>query len=155
MYEAHFGPNMTPMVDVVMVILVFFMASSAILGPEWFVRAALPVAAPARADPAAPDRSVRVRIAVLRGEGGAVLLAASYWSRPPNLPDLPEPPAPGGPEALGAFLAALAARADLSELAAVIEPGPGVPYEAVVAAHDAAARAGVRKTGLLAPAQGG
>jgi biopolymer transport protein ExbD len=40
--EAHAGPNMTPMVDVVMVILIFFMASTAILGPEWFIKTALP-----------------------------------------------------------------------------------------------------------------
>ncbi|MDX2148115.1 MAG: biopolymer transporter ExbD [Planctomycetota bacterium] len=40
-YELHHGPNMTPMVDVVMVILVFFMASAAILGPEWFLNAGL------------------------------------------------------------------------------------------------------------------
>ena len=33
----HFGPNMTPMVDVVMVILIFFMASAAFMGDEWFL----------------------------------------------------------------------------------------------------------------------
>lgn len=33
----HFGPNMTPMVDIVMVILIFFMAGSAFIGPEWFL----------------------------------------------------------------------------------------------------------------------
>ncbi len=38
-WQAHFGPNMTPMVDVVMVILVFFMASTALVGPEWILRA--------------------------------------------------------------------------------------------------------------------
>jgi biopolymer transport protein ExbD len=38
----HFGPNMTPMVDVVMVILVFFMASAAYLGPEWFLSGLVP-----------------------------------------------------------------------------------------------------------------
>jgi biopolymer transport protein ExbD len=41
-WSLHFGPNMTPMVDVVMVILVFFMASAAFLGNEWFLRAAIP-----------------------------------------------------------------------------------------------------------------
>jgi len=33
---------MTPMVDVVMVILIFFMASAAFLGAEWFLKAAIP-----------------------------------------------------------------------------------------------------------------
>ena len=39
---ARFGPNMTPMVDVTLVILIFFMASATIAGPEWFLRAQLP-----------------------------------------------------------------------------------------------------------------
>lgn len=37
----HFGPNMTPMVDIVMVILIFFMAGSAFMGPEWFLNVAV------------------------------------------------------------------------------------------------------------------
>ncbi|MBL4590711.1 MAG: biopolymer transporter ExbD [Phycisphaerales bacterium] len=37
-----FGPTMTPMVDVVLVILIFFMASTTIAGSEWFLRASLP-----------------------------------------------------------------------------------------------------------------
>ena len=41
-YSMHFGPNMTPMVDIVMVILIFFMASAAFMGDEWFLRAAIP-----------------------------------------------------------------------------------------------------------------
>ena len=40
-WRLHFGPNMTPMVDVVMVILVFFMASTAFIGPEWLLRIGL------------------------------------------------------------------------------------------------------------------
>lgn len=40
-WDLHFGPNMTPMVDVVMVILVFFMASTAFIGPEWLLRIGL------------------------------------------------------------------------------------------------------------------
>lgn len=38
----RFGPNMTPMVDVVLVILIFFMAATTIVGQEWFLRADLP-----------------------------------------------------------------------------------------------------------------
>jgi len=42
-WSMNFGPSMTPMVDVVLVILIFFMASASFVGPEWFLRAALPV----------------------------------------------------------------------------------------------------------------
>lgn len=60
-----FGPNLTPMVDVVMVILIFFMAAASFLGPEWFLRAGL-APAPAQ-DKAASDWSgalpeVRLRV---------------------------------------------------------------------------------------------
>ncbi|MCB9845409.1 MAG: biopolymer transporter ExbD [Phycisphaeraceae bacterium] len=37
-----YGPSMTPMVDVVLVILIFFMASATLAGPEWFLDVALP-----------------------------------------------------------------------------------------------------------------
>jgi biopolymer transport protein ExbD len=40
--KGRFGPTMTPMVDVVLVILIFFMASTSIAGHEWFLRASLP-----------------------------------------------------------------------------------------------------------------
>ncbi len=40
--SSRFGPNMTPMVDVTLVILIFFMASASIAGHEWFLRAHLP-----------------------------------------------------------------------------------------------------------------
>tara|TARA_R110002073_G_scaffold336260_2_gene531546 strand:+ start:96711 stop:97211 length:501 start_codon:yes stop_codon:yes gene_type:complete len=40
--SSRFGPNMTPMVDVTLVILIFFMASASIGGLEWFLQAELP-----------------------------------------------------------------------------------------------------------------
>lgn len=67
MYEAHAGPNMTPMVDVVMVILIFFMASAAILGPEWFLKTSLPRTTAAA--PANESLLVRVRIELVMDNG--------------------------------------------------------------------------------------
>ena len=40
--SGRFGPNMTPMVDVVLVILIFFMAATTIVGQEWFLQTDLP-----------------------------------------------------------------------------------------------------------------
>jgi biopolymer transport protein ExbD len=54
-YSLHFGPNMTPMVDVVMVILIFFMAFAAFLGNEWFLRAAIPAEAGRGKDTTKPN----------------------------------------------------------------------------------------------------
>lgn len=61
-------PNMTPMVDVTLVILIFFMASATIAGPEWFLRAGLPDE-PVSSALGLP--SPVVRIEVYLGPGGA------------------------------------------------------------------------------------
>jgi len=39
---AHVGPNMTPMVDVVMCILIFFMLGSSFVMPELFLKSSMP-----------------------------------------------------------------------------------------------------------------
>ncbi|MCL2646519.1 MAG: biopolymer transporter ExbD [Phycisphaerales bacterium] len=39
---AHVGPNMTPMVDVVMCILIFFMLGSSFVMPEVFLKSSMP-----------------------------------------------------------------------------------------------------------------
>lgn len=55
-------PNMTPMVDVTLVILIFFMASATITGPEWFLRAALPEPTPPAAALALPSPILRAEV---------------------------------------------------------------------------------------------
>ncbi len=80
--SSNFGPNMTPMVDVVMVILIFFMAGSSLLGPEWFLGAKVEEEPPqaqgntldqqqAPDDPFQLDLPpTRVRVALTSGSGG-------------------------------------------------------------------------------------
>lgn len=149
-WELHFGPNMTPMVDVVMVILIFFMASTAFLGPEWFLRAHVPPEEPAAggqvSDPVfeLPEVRLHVRLGVVDGvtyadgfgrEGLALeafeALAAEVAG------DIVPPERPGR---------------DLGDTAGepvvVIEPAEDVPYNDVVRAHDACTRAGFRRVAL-------
>ena len=139
-YEAHHGPNMTPMVDVVMVILIFFMASAAILGPEWFLKTSLPVmAAGAKSD----AEAVRLRIALTRdaGQPRAVLSSNTHPDlKPVLLVDLPALLEKERREAKG-------------PLFALIVPDPRTPYEDVVAAHEACARVGIKDVGLLDAAE--
>ena len=59
-YSLHFGPNMTPMVDVVMVILIFFMSFAAFLGNEWFLRGAIPFDAGRGASASKPNDPLAV-----------------------------------------------------------------------------------------------
>jgi biopolymer transport protein ExbD len=131
-YESHYGPNMTPMVDVVMVILIFFMASAALMGPEWFLRTSLPIiAATAPKNTTPPTRITielgaagEVKLRIDEGEARAVAL--------------------GG---LAAELATIMKNAK-NECIGLVKPSETTPYDAVVAAHDAAAKAGLTKVGL-------
>ena len=77
------------MVDVVLVILIFFMASVVFVGPEWFLPAGLPTAqrdaGDQPADPyALPDPTLRVRVAsrdgvpVVSGLGSGVVSLSGF-----------------------------------------------------------------------------
>lgn len=137
-WELHFGPNMTPMVDVVMVILIFFMASAAFVGPEWFLRS---ITTP---EPTAEDESARAALVLppasfpvrlRRGEGGTTL-ASGFGLREAPI------------AALCDRITAGAAQGDPDEMLIVIRPDPSVPYEDIVRVHEACERAGVSRVGL-------
>lgn len=133
-YEAHQGPNMTPMVDVVMVILIFFMASTAIVGPEWFVRSSLPVVAPATAnDPDQPP--TRLRIVLEKGGVARVAL------------DDAEPRATPMFQVEDVLRQELAARGP-DRLIVLVEPAPDASYDDVVRVHEWCARLGISRVGL-------
>lgn len=128
-WHLHFGPNMTPMVDVVMVILVFFMASTAFIGPEWLLRIGLaeqtpPESAGFRLGPA----DLVVRLSVVEGQVRVDGLGLSG----------------AGLESLEA--AATQAAASLgsatSQTHMILEPTDVVPYEAVVRAQEIFVSAG-------------
>lgn len=131
MYESHVGPNMTPMVDVVMVILIFFMASAVVLGPEWFVPARLPktdAVAPAAATTPPP----RVVLTLTR-DGSATVIDAN-----------------GTRVQLGQLAGVLSSltQSRLDDAIILVQPAADVPYEDVVRVHAACSEAGYRKVGL-------
>lgn len=131
MYESHIGPNMTPMVDVVMVILIFFMASAVVLGPEWFVPARLP-----RTDAVAPAAVTtpppRVVLTIGR-EGSATVIDAN-----------------GARVALAELATTLngLTQSRVDDAIILVQPAADVPYEDVVRVHAACSEAGYRKVGL-------
>lgn len=146
-YSLHFGPNMTPMVDVVMVILVFFMTSAAFVGPEWFLSALLP--APAKAPPSAAPTPPPA------GGAGAGALA-------PVRLDLALDATPaGGVTLTGLGLTAASLEDGLAALAAfvkdtptdqvelLLKPAAGVPYRDVIRVHEAAEALGLTRVGIL------
>jgi biopolymer transport protein ExbD len=141
----HFGPNMTPMVDVVMVILVFFMASSAFVAPEWFLPSLLArpeeragagqPPAPRPPDPFALAR-VQVRLTLVAGPDGTTRVTAP-------LLDLDGASIARAVAAMERF----AAGVDRSEIEFAVRAAADVPYPDVIRVHEAGGRLGVR-TGL-------
>jgi len=137
-WASNIAPSMTPMVDVTLVILIFFMASASFAGPEWFLKAALPTGdgleAAGEPDPfelpparfgvtlrAGPDGLTRVS-----GFGAEDATVGAFVSR------MTEVVAGLAPEAL----------------VVVIDAEDSVPYADVVRVDEACAELGIEKIGL-------
>ncbi|MBX3378470.1 MAG: biopolymer transporter ExbD [Phycisphaeraceae bacterium] len=142
MHDEHYAPNMTPMVDVVMVILVFFMASASVLGPEWLLKTALPPSKPTVVK--VPEKITRIELLLTTKDGKNVLVTTRSASAIPTLVDSPI-------ESIDAWLTAVTHDRSPKELAIVVRPRENVPYEAVVQMHEHCARIGVEKIGILDP----
>ncbi len=146
-HALHFGPNMTPMVDVVMVILVFFMVSAAFAGPEWFLRTLLPQSAAAAgtkqsSGPGAGSVLGPLRITLTMridpADPARVLVSGN------GLTD-------ATPEAVGASLQklteGLAGEDIATKVEVVIAPARSVLYREVVRLHEFVAAAGITRVG--------
>lgn len=146
-WRLHYGPSMTPMVDVVLVILVFFMASATVAGPEWFLGAAIPDWAPA-AGPAAggaPEPRAEARTAILPEARFEIRLDADGGVTRVTGLGLRDAPL----DALAPAAAALGASIDARDAIIVIVAGAQVPYADVVAAHDAFLGAGLERVAII------
>lgn len=133
------GPSMTPMVDVVLVILIFFMASTTFIGPEWLLRSALPRTVP---DGAAPPDSGDFALPPARftlvldtdPTGGTVVRGLGLTG--------------GSISQVVERIAEYAARLGPDRIAVHIDPAPDVAYSDVVRLHEACAMAGIESVGL-------
>lgn len=137
-WSMHFGPNMTPMVDVVMVILVFFMASAAFIGTDWFLRTA-PVVEGGRkstgsgAKPTDLQQVVNVSLDV--GANGRTVGSMLELNNVPL-------------ETLLARIAAMPKGKQTEELRVIVRPSQAVAYSDVVRVHAAFHSVGVNQVGL-------
>jgi biopolymer transport protein ExbD len=143
-HSLHYGPNMTPMVDVVMVILIFYMSAASFVGSEWFLRTALPKPA-ASAGPNANSTNAdnpfdlgaaRFEITLMTGDGGVTVVRGRGFDGV-SLAELPT------------RLKDLAQGTDEKDIVLVIRSEPEVPYGDVIKAHDAASAAGITQIGLM------
>lgn len=139
-HSMHFGPNMTPMVDVVMVILIFFMASAAFLGSEWFLRAAIPFEAGRGTSPRKPNDPTALPPVKLD-----LLLDVDETGRTvATFPPLVRAPL----EQFFTRIAEFKSDRTAGDIEVVIRPTARVPYADVVRAHAACDDAGIYKLGI-------
>lgn len=137
--DTAFGPSMTPMVDVTLVILIFFMASTAFVGPEWLLRTALP--RERREGEGAAGAAVftlppaRFDVVMRAGAGGATVVTGL------GVED-------GTVEEVAARIGEYAARLGADRLSVFIAPDAGVAYRDVVRLHEACAAAGIENVGV-------
>jgi biopolymer transport protein ExbD len=138
-YES--GPNMTPLVDVVMVILIFLMLAGSFASNEHFVVSKMPInTGTSTGTPISyPGRMFDVYVPAT--EDGAFVASAGHLGRFND------------PEKLKAALHGQKAAYDAegietSTVTLVIHPGTGAPWGPVIAAYDAALRAGFKNVNL-------
>jgi biopolymer transport protein ExbD len=137
------GPNMTPLVDVVMVILIFLMMAGSFTQGGWFLKSTIPIKSKGGAQtqvPAGmiPDEPLEVRID--NAADGFRVVAGDIRSS-------------GDREALRVALAQKlaafqAAGTSRDRVQVVLMPGRNVKYENIVAVYEAALRAGFTKVGF-------
>lgn len=137
-WEERFGPNMTPMTDIVLVILIFFMAGTAFLGQEWFIRSEmLKRGSPtAKQDPLELPPT-RLTFQLRRSSSGAAVVTG-MGDTPLDL------------DTFARRIMAFTEGTEKSLIVAIIEPAdPGVTYEEVVRVHEACIAAGIERVGVV------
>src|SRR4051794_4117213 len=143
--QVHYdsGPNMTPLVDVVMVILIFLMMTGSFTQGGWFLQSTVPIKPKGGAQTEVapgfvPDEPLEVRID--NSADGFRVLAGDIRST-------------GDREQLRLSLEQKlkqfqAAGSSKEKIQVVLMPGRNVKYENIVAVYEAALRAGFSKVGF-------
>lgn len=138
-HQERFGPNMTPMIDIVLVILIFFMAGAAFLGQEWFIKSELLTRGTnaATADPLQLPPT-RITLRLFPGADGTPLVAMG-----------------SGAYTLEQFaeeIRRFATGTETDKIVVLVEPEGAVTYEDVVRVHESCIAAGIERVGLVEPA---
>jgi biopolymer transport protein ExbD len=143
--QVHYdsGPNMTPLVDVVMVILIFLMMTGSFTQGGWFLQSSVPIKAKggAQVEVAAgfvPDEPLEVRID--NSADGFRVLAGDIRSSGDR-----EQLRSSLEQKLAQYQAAGTAK---EKVQVVLMPGRNVRYENIVTVYEAALRAGFTKVGF-------
>lgn len=130
------GPSMTPMVDVVLVILIFFMASAAFMTPEWLLGVGL---AQREGQGSEPDPfampTPRFVVEIDAADDGTPVATGLGLDRAPL-------------DELSGRVASLLTTVASDELVLILQPSDRVAYEAVVRARELCEQGGATRVVL-------
>ena len=140
----HVGPNMTPLVDVVMVILIFLMLAGSFAPKEVF-RKVQTGEAPTWVRPTPPVSGVGPQLDVFVSDGGG---SGVFSVQPSGDPKVIRDPATLQAELERRRAEYAAAGTPAETVQVVIHPTAGTAWAPVVAAHEAALGAQFPKTGF-------
>lgn len=135
-WQGRFGPNMTPMVDIVLVILIFFMAGTTLLGQEWFLRSEVLKRGGAKEPDPLELPPVWLTISLSVEEGTARTIVRGLGDAALSL------------EEFAARLREFAEGTEKDKIVVVLTPDSPVAYRDVVRAHEACLQAGVKRVGV-------
>jgi biopolymer transport protein ExbD len=138
------GPNMTPLVDVVMVILIFLMLAGSFERGGWFLQSSVPIkkegGSKSEVDPTkVPDQNLEIRVDN-SGDGFVARIGGDTTVR-------------GDRAQLKTALDKKRemfeqTQTDLNKVQVVLMPGRNVKYNSVILVYEAALRAGFKKVGF-------
>jgi len=148
---AHTGPNMTPMVDVVMCILIFFMLGSSFAATDLYLTSHTPVCdagvGPAVQEGFIPTPAVRSYIQLVRYDQRTV---ASAFGLPPTADLISHAALPDAIASLPDILRRQHGKLT-PDAQIVIAADRRVPYQDVISAYDACTYAGFAHVAFALP----
>jgi biopolymer transport protein ExbD len=145
--QVHYdsGPNMTPLVDIVMVILIFLMLAGTFAGGEWYLISNLPLRETAGGNVEPPpggfpaDEPLEIRVDQNVTRDGFVAHAGRIRTSDPEVLE-------AGLIQMRELFAKAGKTPDQIQI--VISPGRNVKYEHLVAVYEAASGAEFKKVGF-------
>jgi biopolymer transport protein ExbD len=148
---AHVGPNMTPMVDIVMCILIFFMLGSTFLAPELFLQSSMPAIDKQGLGQEQSSQklpAVRMNIKLVR-QGDDTFVSAFDW-KPMKMDKVDDTDQSQNQQVVEGFVAK---NQTLSpDVQIIIQPGANVPYQDVITIYDACVKAHFKQVAFAPPA---
>ncbi len=146
--SANIGPNMTPMVDVVMCILIFFMLGSS-LTPELFLQSNTAIDKTGLGNEQTDQKLPSVRVNIVMQRVGDSTLVSAFGAQPIKMNKVNDPDQSDNQQLSGYFQAKKKSLSD--DVQVIIVPEKRVPYQDVITVYDYCTKAQFKQV-AFAPA---